>query len=274
MTLPLSETPNAILEEDWSDIMTADNLSGRFTQHEIQDFNLANGTSLQIASVTDLTPLDMIDLSWGTHDATGHKIWTGARFFLQILTPTLESYFSKKEIIELGSGTGLSGISVSKVFRIKRMLLTDASISALELCQLNCTKNKVTMNTVKVEKLCWGEPTLPSLSLAFDTVLATDVIYDIKAWDLLLKTAYTSLKDQGIFVLSHVPRAALPEGSEEELESYLVKIALRNHNFCLVETHRPQDFVGTLQGWSDMEQAGAAVFVFQKLQHPHTLFMA
>lgn len=247
-----------VIEEDWSHIMTSD-LSGGFAQHETQEFRLSDNSELQIASSPSLTPMDMIDLSCGTHDATGHCVWTGARFLIEILTPALDSYFTNKNILELGSGTGLAGIAASKLFSVKELLLTDSSDSALELCRHNCRINHATKTDVK--ELSWGA-SIPSMT--FDTVFATDVLYDIQSWEKLLKTAYLSLNENGVYILSHVPRAALPEGSvTDSLESHLIRVAAEHH-FSLIQTHRPQDFALTLEAWEEMEQVGTAVFVFQR----------
>ena len=110
--------------------------------------------------------------------------------------------------------------------------------------------------------MCWGE-TLDS-EQPFDTVLATDVLYDIQAWEPLLKTANASLKTDGIFVLSHVPRAALPEGETESIESYLINIANKKYHFQILETFKPQDAPHLLADSIQMEQAGAAIFIFRK----------
>ena len=85
-----------------------------------------------IECVKDLTPLDMMQLSSGVHDATCNCVWTGAYLFLAALslsqwvlstTTTSKpsspsgrfvSLFSQcienQTILELGSGTGLAGL--------------------------------------------------------------------------------------------------------------------------------------------------------------------
>mmetsp|Transcript_29391 Transcript_29391/g.70681 ORF Transcript_29391/g.70681 Transcript_29391/m.70681 type:complete len:279 (+) Transcript_29391:133-969(+) len=259
-------------EEDWSGIMTS-NLSGGFAQHQKEEFLLTNGSVVNIASAPALTPMDMIDLSWGRNDATGHCIWTGARFFLDILSPALGRFFIDRSILELGSGTGLAGIAIAKLFEVKELILTDASDSALELCRHNCTLNDGS-TTIGVEELSWGESLSTckeeskeqTTSRTFDTVLATDVLYDIAAWEPLLVTASKSLKAvDGVLLVSHIPRAALPDGCvAESLESYLIQVASQN-NFQLVQTHRPSNFSTILDDWESLQDRGAAIFEFQKM---------
>jgi SAM-dependent methyltransferase len=265
-------------EEDWSEIMTGDLLSSGFVHHdEHQEIRLVNGNTIRITSVLTLSPLDMINLSWGTHDATGHRVWMGARFFLQALgNISLTNdylYFENKRVLELGTGTGLSGIAVSKMFphTIQQLVLTDASESALDLCRQNCENNQVT-NNVEIEALCWGDNSNVKFASSFDTVLATDVLYDIGAWEPLLKTTNTVLRDHGRLILSHVPRAALPDGDESSsLEDYLIEKA-KPYNLHLVSILRPKDLSSeeSFEDWEEMEQAGAAILLFEKkgsLQH-------
>eukprot|EP00980_Cylindrotheca_fusiformis_P005902 scaffold1242_cov123-Cylindrotheca_fusiformis.AAC.11 len=257
-TQPSEKTENEIIEEDWSDVMTSD-LSGGFAQHETQEFHLTDNSIIRIASAPSLTPIDMMDLGSGTHDATGHCVWTGARFFTQIPTESLQPYFTNKRILELGSGTGLAGIAISRLFFPKELVLTDSSSSALELCRHNCGINN--LDSANVQPLTWGAS---FLSTIFDTVFATDVLYDIEAWVPLLKTAYLSLGKDGIFILSHVPRAVLPEYSlGDSLESHLISVAAQHH-FTLIQTLRPKDYAPILKAWKELEEAGTAVFVFQK----------
>lgn len=262
MAPPAESKDDEEIEEDWSEFMTSD-LSGGFAQHEHQEILLANGKMIQISSVSSLSPLDMVNLSWGTHDTTGHLVWMGARFFLEAL-PKLETHFANRRVLELGSGTGLSGLAVSKFYETKQIVMTDSSKSSLELCRENCTSNHVNGN-VTVEELSWGAQLSPEV--VFDTVLATDVLYDIQLWEPLLQTAIKSLRGGGAFVLSHVPRAAMPERAVGEscitLEEILIARA-EAQNFRLTSRVSPRDISGGFNGWEEMEQIGAAIFTFQK----------
>lgn len=257
-------------EEDWTGIMGS-NLAGGFPQNQREEFRLSNGSVIQISSAPSLTPMDMMDLSWGRNDATGHCIWTGARFFLDILSLALEHSFVHRSVLELGSGTGLAGIAVAKLFDTTELVLTDASDSALELCRYNCALNNVG-TTICVEELSWGnsisqnneESKNEAIPKTFDTVFATDVLYDIAAWEPLLVTASMSLKADGVLLVSHIPRAALPDGCKaESLESYLIEVAI-HHEFYLIRTHRPSDFASSLDGWESLQDRGAGIFEFQR----------
>lgn len=260
----------AIEEEDWSTIMVENGGFGRHEEYE--EITLQNGTNVKIAYTSSLTPLDMIDLSWGTNDATGHCVWTGSRFFIQTL-PNLAEYFVNRQVLELGCGTGLSGIAIALQFpTIKNIVMTDSSESVLKLCQQNCEINNVTKNeNLAVKELCWGSSLLAQSSSAaeeipklFETVFATDVLYDIGSWIPLLQTVITSLISQGTFILSHVPRAALPSSPTTRkwlsLEEYLVDEA-KEHGLDLVKAIRPDH---NDDDEDDFDESGVSIYIFQK----------
>eukprot|EP00588_Corethron_pennatum_P008429 CAMPEP_0194292622 /NCGR_PEP_ID=MMETSP0169-20130528/46076_1 /TAXON_ID=218684 /ORGANISM="Corethron pennatum, Strain L29A3" /LENGTH=363 /DNA_ID=CAMNT_0039040857 /DNA_START=164 /DNA_END=1255 /DNA_ORIENTATION=+ len=137
---------------------------------------------MQIDCVTTLTPLDMMALSMGTYDATGHRSpWTGAHFFIEAFLRWPANIFSghtgldstslsslhrrdrlhslrqrifsgnrrKRHLLELGCGTGASGIAVllsEEATNIGRLTLTDNDASVLMLAQRNCELNGLQTN--------------------------------------------------------------------------------------------------------------------------------
>jgi SAM-dependent methyltransferase len=278
-------------EDDWSGIMLGrDPLSnGSFAQHDtLQVVMLPNGKTLHIASMASLSPLDMLDLSCGTCDATGHRVWLGAELWIQAL-PTLAPFFlmttrsttsSMCKCLELGSGTGLAGLAVLHFFDRENtsfdLTLTDNSESVLELCRANCRRNQLdsvaSRSTARVEQLEWGS-SLPEMELTQDIVMATDVIYDVASWRPLLETARRSVSSNGYLMVAHVPRAALPEEEFREnstttlyhqsLESYLIRIAWDEYCFRLRLLMRPSE-LDTFPGQQDMEDAGASILIFQR----------
>lgn len=264
-------------EEDWSNFMV-DGVglsSGGFSRHEtLLCFPLVTSKSGQVVSiecVDALSPLDMIELSWGRHDATGHRVWLGAELFLYAISRLVEmDLLASKRILELGSGTGMAGIAVAMSCVPVAVCLTDASDSALDLCRRNCTRNDAREDIVTVKKLCWGG-TLQDYgdgeSDPFDTVLATDVLYDFESWGPLLASARDSLRENGTLILSHVPRAAQPEKIEGQtqttIEELLVQQAL-DSGFVLISTMQPADLAIDVARCEDMKDVGAALFLFRK----------
>jgi 2-polyprenyl-3-methyl-5-hydroxy-6-metoxy-1,4-benzoquinol methylase len=121
----------------------------------------------------------------------------------------------------------------------------------------------------------------------YETVLATDVLYDIEALKPLLQTASDLLiPETGHFVLSHVPRASISSSSgdnndddvvssREVLEAAICSEAARHDLQWLPQcTIRPEQLmklhgrtesvVSQNHSLKDMDEAGAAILIFQK----------
>jgi hypothetical protein len=158
---------------------------------------------------------------------------------IQALGKLRTMLFRNKQLIELGAGTGASLISVGiagtkdSSIRPSRLTLTDNDTNVLSLCKMNCVANLKKDIKYKVCRLEWGlqqmlflaqkhcESTCTDESDYFcmndasyqtesqDTVIATDVIYDLSALKVLFETASHLVKNGGHFVLSHVPRASI-----------------------------------------------------------------
>ena len=174
-----------------------------------------------------------------------------------------------RRICELGCGTGGAGISLL-LFSNKNnatshdnsschVVFTDNDAESLELCRSNCELNDLDPNHYSHELLGWGlqqqeekdnvteegkddqkeeeqnsssQESSPHLleRHSFDTVLATDVVYDLKMIAPLLQTVEFLLKPKktnksaegngdddsndengGQLILSHVPRFYIPK---------------------------------------------------------------
>ena len=255
---------STVEEEDWSALMCMGREGGEgYAKHDRQLITLMSSASsasssphtkmeLNIASVRQLSPLDMMDLSWGTSDATGNRIWLGAWFFLHSILSskeTIQKYFSAKDdgvagrklrVIELGCGSGLVGIAIARFYiqNMERLILTDNSPTVLDLCRQNVTRNLSSDVTAKVQvsPLEWGSLDDIDQDIAlksFDLVVATDVIYDLSALVPLLETTRSLLKVKeggagggGIWILSHVHRADYtPTSTCPTIEEYIIDTA-------------------------------------------------
>ncbi len=275
--------------DDWSHLINAlpnDKHAGglsKFSQHSETIFPLDDDTSsslqMTLRCVYELTPLDMLDLYHGRADATGNRIWMGALLFIEAFVRPLswpehgdhlddgassDNYqsqarafwqlrmelFDGKQILELGTGTGASGIAIAlggaaseedttgrKVYAKPSIVtLTDSDPNALLLCQQNCEINldsrrsEIYSCEYVVHELEWGSKSStqyrenlidkhnvtqlskenPGLApYSQDTIIATDVIYDLSALGPLLETTQMILKQGGYFILSHIPRASV-----------------------------------------------------------------
>lgn len=270
-----------------------------FAQHEKQkiysqhlrqaadenDTNSSDATCYMfVECVEALTPVDMVNLGSGVHDATGNCVWTGAFMFIDALQ-LLAAYFYGKRVVELGCGTGIAGIALlcSRSSMPSFVALTDADPNALELCHRNCRHNGLEESSYDVRELTWGEsigigePSSPWQR--FDTVLATDVLYDIgvlpslfhTAADLLTGKVSSFRENCGIFILCHVPRACYSSDQPpvENLEDYIVQRAsefgfqLKRYirPLDLGEENRPEHALNNVT-IHEMDQIGAGIFVF------------
>jgi len=303
---PISTPPQQQQEEDdWGLSMNFH----LFAQHQAHPVyycstcstdNQQKQHSFQILCVESLTPLDMMHLGSGTHDATGHCVWTGAFLLIACREELLPNYFADRRVIELGCGTGIGGLSLlaadnkhnnsnsnhstAAATTASFVAFTDSDPEALALCQRNCELNKLPRDCYSVLPLTWGEEPLPQDIIAkspFDTVCATDVLYDIGLLPPLFQTAASCLvaPGGGTFVLAHVPRACYNSQNPpvDNLEEHIVERA-QTYGFALERLLRPRDCAtGGVQppesfpadalnrmSLQEMEEIGAAIFVFRK----------
>jgi 2-polyprenyl-3-methyl-5-hydroxy-6-metoxy-1,4-benzoquinol methylase len=232
---------------------------------------------------------------------------------------TTTSAIGQHRICELGCGTGGAGISLllfsssssssaaSTAFSNfhHHLVFTDNDMESLDLCKRNCELNELNPSSYSQHLLSWGEVDEGNTNddvasggcpnewekHSFDTVLATDVVYDIKMIPPMLQSVEYLLKKDGYLILSHVPRFCLPkEGKEERNREMIVTsieattteidgrprpyVELERHiqeeaskiGLAVVETIRPEIFLkeGTTQSFEvdEYKDAHAVVFVF------------
>ena len=191
--------------------------------------------------------------------------------------------FSNKAIIELGCGTGISGISLVVADKDvpSTVTFTDFDKPALDLCKRNCESNIDDKSRYSIKQLEWGSSLPDGIEgEAFDTVIATDVIYDISSLAPLVHAASNLVKVDGYFILSHVPRASV-EGDDEGTESTAVASAdtletlivaeAEKQGLCIDTLLRPSELSSIWDGkslnktsFAIMDSVGSAVLVFRK----------
>ncbi|KAI9001146.1 putative methyltransferase-domain-containing protein [Trametes punicea] len=101
-----------------------------------------------------------------------------------------------KNVLELGSGTGLVGLVAAKLGA--RVCITDQA-PLLGIMKQNVSLNGLE-SRVSVMELNWGEPIPPDLSKP-DLVLAADCVYFEPAFPLLVKTLADLVPDRSTEVL-------------------------------------------------------------------------
>lgn len=270
-------------------------------------------THLRISSVGSLALSDMMGLANGNFDATGNHVWLGAYLFLNFfgrrdfcslqstdlhidgeltssqimisdqIVKLRKLLFRDKIVVELGCGTGVSGLSLlqSQHNCPKSLHLTDGDESSLDLCRENCANNMSCYESsctdlCTFELLTWRSDYGDTYeSTSYDTVIATDVLYDLASLKPLIRTASALLGVSGYFVLSHVPRACLDSDDCGVSTSHLLEECICEEARCSgfgadVTILRPGMIVGAkIASKSDIllqetSESGAAILIFQK----------
>lgn len=210
------------------------------------------------------------------YDGTGTLVWLAAKALVWLLdqdsneirtkylrySPSSEKPANEFRVYELGCGTGLPGIASlllgsldQGVSNKLRVCFTDSDKEALENCQKNCELNKLDDASYTHEVLQWWDTPITSaspsghLSLKLQrdlgivqTVLAADVLYDMKMIPPLLQTAYDLLQSEsGTMILSHVPRFCLPRRDNEEEETPGESLRSPTQPFDDLENHILQE---------------------------------
>lgn len=123
-------------------------------------------------------------------------IWPAAYVLAEFLISHVPTGSS---VIELGAGTGLVGLSLSKQRPDLRVCITDGEETSLELIRENAASNGC---NVEVFQLSWG-PVSADLFNQFDYVVGSDVVYAAKAVRPLLIAIQQLMKPQGVTFLAN-----------------------------------------------------------------------
>jgi cyclopropane fatty-acyl-phospholipid synthase-like methyltransferase len=146
------------------------------------------------------------------------------------------------------------------------LVLSDVDEGSLSLCRQNCEQNlSACKERIKIQHLSWGD--CADVEECFDTIIATDVIYDVSAIRPLFSTVKRYLAPFGYFILSHVPRASLSDDSckiapQDKMEKFIEREA-NSHGLNLNEVVRPENIAFSHQEITRMKEAGAAIMVFR-----------
>ncbi|CAE7619200.1 Vcpkmt [Symbiodinium sp. CCMP2592] len=115
--------------------------------------------------------------AWESSDpmSTGSTVWDSALVLLHFLAQRSE-LVAGREVLELGAGTGLVGLAAERIFKARRILLTDLP-GLCPLLRVNLDLNSFTAGEVR--PLLWQEAHCSWLSEghSFSRVLMSDVLY-------------------------------------------------------------------------------------------------
>ncbi len=150
-----------------------------------------------------------------------------------------------KTVLEMGAGTGLSGIALYRLLSPSLLVQTDYLDSILDNLLRNCQINHVdTEKNHKVAFLDWQHPErldkyhstteecTEQLPSEYDCIIATDICYDVSAASLAVNTIMHRLKPQGKAIILLPKRRTF----EKELAAFDHEIDQRkdNNSLCLL----------------------------------------
>ena len=162
--------------------------SGDLHQHRF--FELGEGVPIiHLASSGNM-------VSSGT---TGFFLWEGSVAFLACLmeNETFRQRFFRKRVLELGSGSGLAGISVATVAEPARVELTDVERVCEAFTQPNVENNP--RPSLASSPLDWTDhDRLSELKQEFDLFIGCDLVYDPDVCQLLLEACRQLLADSQV----------------------------------------------------------------------------
>ena len=144
------------------------------------------------------------------------ELWPSSIALSEFLNENSE-LISGKKIIEIGCGLGLSGIVAAKLGGV--VTLTDYLPAALEFASYNWKLNFSSDANVRI--LDWRSPGKIS---PVDVLIASDVAYESRAYNPLLKTMKSLLKKNGIVILSEPNREFTKEFINEfKKNNFIIK---------------------------------------------------
>lgn len=151
--------------------------------------------------------LSIYEPSYSSGAGLGWKTWNAAVVLVEYLGLHPDAFIDQ-DILELGCGTGLSGIFCAK-FGAKHVLMTDYNEKVLETVAINLTRNS--LSNVSTKRLDWNEliQAVSSRILGNDlvlqhcheTIIGSDIVYDPEHAEIVPRVLDT--------LLAHSPNARI-----------------------------------------------------------------
>ena len=123
------------------------------------------------------------------------KIWEASIVLSEYLANTASD--PNKTFLEIGSGMGIVGIIASAFGH--RFVSTEFNPDAIAFCRANSALNSTSGTNPEIMELDWNRP---SIKATFDTIVGSEVIYNEKDFDPILKLFRTFLKPGGEIILA------------------------------------------------------------------------
>jgi len=121
----------------------------------------------------------------------GGDKWPAADLFCHLITsnqwiPKFTSIFDHKTVLDLGSGTGITGILLDKVYNTKEIIITDLE-SHIEHIKYNILLNKEDRKVTTACALDWFQPKT-SVDKKIDIILAFECVYKESLYEPFINT--------------------------------------------------------------------------------------
>lgn len=158
---------------------------------------------------------------------TGLRTWEAANCLVDFFASNNQSFINGKHILELGSGTGFTGIFLHKLLSPMYIYLTDCHDAVLQLLEENLNMNECIRSKIDSGRLYWGRENF-NIDFIPDVILASDVVYDNSLFQPFIETIETVFKLNSKCVMF----LACTIRNEITLEQFL---QLANKKFCIVD---------------------------------------
>eukprot|EP00538_Stauroneis_constricta_P007168 CAMPEP_0119564760 /NCGR_PEP_ID=MMETSP1352-20130426/27977_1 /TAXON_ID=265584 /ORGANISM="Stauroneis constricta, Strain CCMP1120" /LENGTH=215 /DNA_ID=CAMNT_0007613547 /DNA_START=57 /DNA_END=701 /DNA_ORIENTATION=- len=177
-------------------------------EYEFETFVLSPNIKFEILSLQPPPIEYMSILHTQKHEISGRQVWCGSMLLAKYFLTQLPL---KRNILELGSGTGLLGMTLSKLCAATKIVITDGDDDAIELMKRNLIQNELlsSNNNIEIQKLVWGQDNNDLTLSSFDMIVAGDVLYKEILPPLFFATVNEYLSADGVLWLCHIPRAGM-----------------------------------------------------------------
>lgn len=174
-------------------------------------------------------------------------VWNSSLVLCDIMA-TFESKTTDVDILELGCGTGLSGIYAAKIFKHSSICLTDMDRNTLKCVDLSIAANR--LGNCLTEHMNWySSSTYPVKK--FDLIIGSDIMYMAKSTAYLSKILANCLKISGRAIIVDPGRCYADKFSED-----LEALGLNVHR----STRMPPDAGAKVEGVVNVQCEAFTVF--------------
>ncbi len=163
-----------------------------------------------------------LDLFINTEDVFNNfplwaKIWEASIVLSEYLAGITPD--QAKHLLEIGSGMGIAGIVASSVGH--RVTMTEYNPDAINFAHANANKNLAEVDTdLKIVELDWNKPQLKG---TFDVIFGSEIIYNDRDYQPILKLFKTYLKPGGEIILAERVRKTSIEFFRQMSEIFDIK---------------------------------------------------